>query len=383
MAATTKTPPSAGAGTVHSGNGSNGLTRLASGILDRLFPGNRVRRAFRLQAEHCERMGSPFTALLCRLAAERLDSRTAVGAAVLGWPSHPGNDALALRLAGALHALVLGDKAPSLAALYPPYPLPPSDALWAAVAKAMADEADFIVATLNLPPQTNEVGRSAILLGGFLEIAAATGLPLILSEIGASAGLNMFWDRFAYQFGDQTWGDPASTVRLAPQWSGKLPPLSANLAVAGRAGCDLKRLDAADPDHRRRLLSYVWPDQPQRLSRLAAALDLAAADPPDIATADAADWIEERLAAQPKGTAHVVYHTIVWQYLPAATRARIARAFYRTGNRGGERRPLAWLRFEADGKTPGGALMLTTWPGGETRTLARADFHGSWIDWTG
>lgn len=382
MAEPDKPAPPAPA-SVHSGPDSSALKRVASAILERLVPGRRVRRAFVGQAEHCERMGSPFTALLCRLAAKRLDTRDTVGAAILGWPSHPGNDALPLRFAGALHALVLSGRAPKLAALYPPHKLPPADQLWATVLETMAAESDFILATLRSPPQTNEVGRSAILLGGFLEIAAATRLKLVTSELGASAGLNMFWDRFAYELNGVTWGNPASAVRLAPRWTGKLPPLTAPVTVKARAGCDLNRLDARNPEHRLRLLSYVWADQNQRIQRLSAALDVAAADPPDIATADAADWIEARVAAQPEGTAHVVYHTIVWQYLPLATRERISAALYRAGAATTATRTLAWLRFEADGKEPGGVLTLTSWPGGETRILARADYHGAWVDWAG
>jgi hypothetical protein len=328
-------------------------------------------------------MGSPFTALLCRLAADRLDAQTPVGAAILGWRSHPGNDALPLRFAGALHALVLSGRAPALAALYPPHPLPRPDELWSAVTATLAGESDFIQSTLRSPPQTNEVGRSAILLGGFLEIARETRLPLVLSELGASAGLNMFWDRFAYDLGGVGWGSPSSAVRLSPRWGGTLPPVDAPVSVAGRAGCDLNRLDAADPADRLRLLSYVWADQPERIARLRAALDIAAADPPDIASSDAAAWLESRLGQQPDATVHVVYHTIVWQYLPAETRARLTASIERSGHSAAKTRPLAWLRFEADGKDPGGALTLTLWPGGTTRTLARADYHGRWVDWTG
>src|SRR5690606_23340104 len=118
-------------------------------------------------------------------------------------------------------------------------------------------------------------------------------------------------------------------------------------------------------------------------ARLRAALDIASADPPDIAAADAADWLESRLGQQTDGTVHVIYHTIVWQYLPAATRARLTDAIEGRGRAATRTRPLAWLRFEADGKAPGGALTLTLWPGGTTRPLARADYHGSWVDWTG
>lgn len=370
-------------GQVLSGTASSPVKRVLAGIIDRIAPGHRVRAAFRAQAGKCDQVGAPFSALLCRVASDRLDPGTKLGALLLGWPSHPGNDALPLRFAGALHALVLGGHAPRLAPLYPPSRMPSADELWKAVLATIDAHGDFIANMLASPPQTNETGRSAALLGGFLTVAATAGRPLFLSELGASAGLNLFWDRFSYAIGDASWGPADSPVRLAPRWTGALPPVGTPVSVVDRAGCDLNPLMAGDTEDRLRLLSYVWPDQPERLTRLRAALDIAAAEPPELSRADAADWLDARLAAQPDGTAHVVYHTIVWQYLPAPTRQRIAASIAAAGARGGSDRPVAWLRLEADGRSPGAALTLTEWPSGTTRTLARADFHGHWVEWTG
>lgn len=362
---------------------SSRLKQAAAGLVDRALPGRRVRSAFRAQAKYCDAMGSPFMALLCGVAADRLDPRSELDAVLLRWPSHPGNDALALRFAGALHALVLDGRAPSLGAIYPPAGLPTADVLWTEVRKAMATESAFIRDWLKSPPQTNEVGRSAVLLGGLLTIAAKTGMPLFLSELGSSAGLNLMWDRYSYDLAGMRWGDADSPVRLAPTWTGKAPPKDARIEVAGRAGCDLNPLDASDAADRLRLLSYVWADQPERIARLRAALDEAATARPDITCADAADWLNERLAAQPDGTTHAIFHTIVWQYLPRPTRERIAASIARAGAAATADRPLAWLRLEPDGAEPGGAITLTSWPEGSTRTLGRADFHGRWVNWSG
>ena len=75
-----------------------------------------IRQSFRRQARACEDLGSPFTARLCTLAAERLTEETPVGATILGWPGNPDGtgDALALRLAGTLHALVRSRRDPAL-----------------------------------------------------------------------------------------------------------------------------------------------------------------------------------------------------------------------------------------------------------------------------
>jgi hypothetical protein len=342
-----------------------------------------VRAAFRAQAEHCAGLGSPFTPRLCTLLADRLAPGAPIADRLLGWPGDPSPraDALPLRLAGALHALVLERHDPGLLAVYPPHDAA-DDALWAAVAAALAAHPAFVDARLDGPPQTNETQRSAALAPGHLTVAAETGLPLAVLEIGASAGLNLLWDRFAYAFGPAAWGDPASPVRIAPNWRGPPPPLPP-ARVAERAGCDRTPLDASDPATETRLLSFVWADQTDRLARLRAALAMARAARIRVDRADAADWLDVRLAAPRPGLARVVAHSIVWQYLPPATQARIEARLADAGAVATRDAPLAWLRLEPDGGVPGAAITLTLWPGGVTRTLGRADFHGRWVDWRG
>jgi hypothetical protein len=347
-----------------------------------------VRAAFAAQAEVCAGMGSPFTARLCRLAAERLAPGDPVSDRLLGWPGDPGGraDAVPLRLAGALHDLVLGGD-PGLGAVWPPRDGAASDAaLWAAVGAAFAGRTAAILAGLDGPPQTNEPQRLAALTPGYLTVAAATGLPLVVSEIGASAGLNLIWNRYAYAFGATGWGDPGSDVRIAPDWRGAAPPtpaLGPAAILREAAGCDRAPPDLADPAARRRLLAFVWADQKARLARTGAAIAAAQAAGVAVARADAADWLEARLAAPRPGAAHVVAHSIVWQYLGPERQARIRATLEAAGARASAAAPLAWLRLEADGGAPGAGLALTLWPGGTTRTLARADFHGSWVDWSG
>ena len=343
-----------------------------------------VRDAFRAQARVCDEMGSPFTARLCALVAERLAPGDAVADRVLGWPGDPSNraDALPLRLAGALHGLVVEGRDPGLAAVYPPHAVDDA-ALWQAVTAALATHAPFILARLDGPPQTNETQRSAALAPGFLTVAALTGLPLATSEIGASAGLNLLWDRFAYAFGAAAWGDPASPVRIAPDWQGPPPPLPA-ATVAERAGCDRAPPDLGREADRLRLLSFVWADQTERMARTAAAIELARAAGVRVEPADAADWLAARLATPRPGRAHVVYHSIVWQYLGAADAGPHPRAASTPpAPAPPPDAPLAWLRMEGDGLEPSAAVTLTLWPGGETRLLGRADFHGAWVRWTG
>jgi hypothetical protein len=342
-----------------------------------------VRAAFRHQAEVCAAMGSPFTARLCTLFAERLAPGAAVADRVLDWPGDPsgGADALALRLAGALHGLVIEGRDPGLAAVYPPHQAD-DDALWAAVAAACAAHAGPVLARLDGPPQPNEPMRSAALAPGFLTVAARTGLPLVISELGASAGLNLVWDRFAYRFGTARRGAPDSTVVIAPDWEGP-PPLDAAVRVVSRAGCDRAPADPSRPEDRLRLMSFVWADQTARLARLQAAIALAAGAGVAVTRADAVDWLATRLAEPRPGAAHVVCHSIFWQYLDADAQARARDLLVAAGARATDAAPLAWLRMEGDGEGPGAAVTLTLWPDGESRCLGRCQFHGSWVRWMG
>jgi hypothetical protein len=341
----------------------------------------RTREAFRRQAVACRSLGSPFTADLCELLAERLDGSTDFGRRILDWPGDPVADALALRAAGALHGLVRSGRAAALALVYPPHD-PPSDALWGALRPALSDHQGFLAAFLDSAPQTNEVKRCAALLGGCLMIAAWTGHPLNLLEIGSSAGLNLALDRYRYDLGAVAWGSSDAPVLIRSAWQGDPPPLDAPLIVASRRGCDIRPLDPALPADRERLLSYIWPDQVDRLATTAAALDDSARAGQRVEGADAADWIEARLAAQPApGHARVVMHSIVWQYLPAAVQARIALCVDEAGRAATREAPLAWLRMEPDDAGEGAGLRLTLWPDGRDERLGRADFHGRWVRW--
>lgn len=341
-----------------------------------------IRDHFRGQAGACRRLGSPFTARICVLLAERLNSDSALGRRVLEWQGDPRDDALALRCAGALNALARSGRAPSLAAAYPPSAVE-DDALWAAVEHAIASHDDELAGYLDSPPQTNEVRRCSALLGGALIVAAETGCSIALLEIGASAGLNTNFDRYRYEFGTGTWRPEDAGVLIRSEWRGSPPNLQTGLSIGSRQACDLNPLDPGDEQDRSRMLSYIWPDQAERLATTQAALDLAAKRGWDVERADAAPWVEARLAdLQPAGQARMLIHTIMWQYLPAVTRARISAAMEAAGERATAERPIAWLRMEADDQPHSAGVLLTIWPGGTEREIARADFHGRWVEWT-
>lgn len=338
-----------------------------------------LRDALERQARACVKLGSPFTARILTLFAERLRPDTPLAERLLTWPGDlgPAAQSVPLRLAGSLHGLVLDGTAPDLAACYPPHEAPGDERLWQAIVAALAAHADRLDAWLDRPPQTNEVGRSAVLIGAGRWLAARIGLPMVLSELGASAGLNLFWDRYALTAEGRTFGPSDPVLTLGPDWTGPLPE-DALPHVANRRGVDLTPLDPTIAQHRLRLCAYVWADQPERLARTRAAL---AAASPAVDAGDAADWLDGRLAKSHPGHLHLVYHTVAWQYFPAATQARAARSLHRAGADASEAAPLAWLGMETDGTDRGAGLTLRLWPGDHRLDLGRADFHGRWIDW--
>lgn len=340
-----------------------------------------VLQQFAQQAASCEKMGSPFTAQLCRVLAAHLDRSTAFGQRILEWDGDPFDDNIALRACAGLHALARSGREPDLAAVYPPHKATDHD-LWVVIAELLTRNAVTLALRLSSPPQTNEVARSGILLGGMLHVAAITRQPLEIFEIGASAGLNLGFDEYAYALGDgRRWGSPGAPLTIETQWRGNMPPLELPLQIVGRHGCDLHPIDPANRDDRARLLSYVWADQAHRLARLEAALALAAAEHRTVDEADAADWLPRMLAVpQAPGVTRVLFHTVVWQYIPPDKREALEALIAAVGAAASRQRPFAHLAVEGDGE-PEARVDLAVWPPGETAMLGRADFHGRWVEW--
>lgn len=342
-----------------------------------------LKKAFLRQQQACDGLGSAFTALLCGTIAERGLPESCVYETLSDWPGDPSanGDSVPLRLCGALHELVLGGKDAALAELYPPNHADMDAAgLHKAVSTAIDRHDDWICERLRNAPQTNEIRRAAAVYAALLHIGDATARPIVLSELGSSAGLNLLLDGFSYRFAGRQYGVSGSQVHLEPDWSGPLPP-AAEISVAERRGCDLQPFDLADDADRLRLLSYVWADQSDRIARLHAAMALHRARPVAVDAADAVEWLDRRLREPLADHTHVVFHTIAWQYLPDGSRRRGQGIIEAAGARATPDAPLFRIGLEADGRSPGAALTLHGWPGDVERELARVDFHGRWVQW--
>ncbi|MEA2125286.1 MAG: hypothetical protein QOI80_2068, partial [Solirubrobacteraceae bacterium] len=238
-------------------------------------------------------------------------------------PKPPGS-VPPLRLLAPLHELVLAGRAPELAAFYPSAggTRPPAGA-WSAARTALAEHADWLRARLPRTVQTNEPGRSTALYAGLQWLALRDPRPIRLLEIGASAGLNLIADRYAYESGGRTFGDPASPVRFVEPWS---YALDASPRIAARRGCDLHPKDPREAADRLTLLSYAWPDELERFARLAAALALAAEDPAPVDAETASTWLARHLSESSPDHLTVVWHSVMRQYVPAPEWIGVERA---------------------------------------------------------
>ena len=356
-----------------------------------------VVESFRLQSHFSAEFGSPLYAELLRRGAEDVEQGGVLASLLDGWQGKPIPDALPIRLVGAVHRLVLDGAAPDLAPFYPTVGGTPRwPETWDAFLAAIASHREVVRAALDRQVQTNEVRRSAALLGGCLTVAAASGLPLRLLEIGASAGLNLRWDHYGYELFDTgpcappadgapvvaRWGAADAPMTVRTGWHGPTALFGGAARVAERRGCDIAPIDLADPDQVRRLEAFIWADQPQRLAQLRAAIAAARRDPVTLERCSAAEWVDAQLAAPRDGVATVVFHSVMWWYLSDEQRQRVTAAVEAAGARATTAAPVAWLVFDLFG-TPTYEVHLRQWPGGEERRLARACPHGRWVDWMG
>ena len=346
-------------------------------------PNQKVTEAILWQADYTTRSQAPITGRVVRAQLALLEGPTLVGRRLASWPDSAMEDALPLRLTGGLHALHLTGRDDRLAPIYAGE-LTDQGAIDAVVGAVVADHDADLLRWLDGPPQTNEAGRSASIMAALLWLSVLQGPRFELNELGASAGINSMLDRFFFDLGGTCVGPVDSPMRVVPEWKGPPPPAAPVIITAIR-GCDRAPVDLTDPAQALRLKAYVWPDMPERMARLDAAVALARVRPPRLDRADAGDWTGARLAApQDADTTRVVFHSIVWQYLPEATRAAITAGIEAAGAHATPARRLAWIRLETNRTTFRHELSVRTWPGGgEEVVLGTAHAHGAWVEWFG
>lgn len=256
---------------------------------------------------------------------------------------------------------------------------------------------DLVVALVaSRSTQTNEIGRSAALRPVLVHLARRHGL-LGLVEVGASAGLNLWFDRYRvdYELAGATHeaGPSTSTVRLRCGLVDDADlPLAPDPDVAGRVGLDRSPVDLADPIQDRWLLACTWPDELERFHRLQAAIQLARTEPSPVVRGDAVDDLATHVLAVPTDAHPVVFHSWVLSYLHEDRQ----RAFAAEVARLGRLRPLSYVWMESRDLVPGlpaperavereGAteVVLVEHGHGDARPVRLAEMHphGRWLHW--
>ena len=342
-----------------------------------------VREGIEWQARHSEMNSAPVTARIVRGLNALMEDDTLTGKAIADWQGLLLEDAMPLRLAGGFHHLHLTGADTRLGPIYRSEKTNQAevDATLLAITR---DHDARLLPWLDGPPQTNEAGRSAGIMAALLWLGARIVPRFDLLEIGSSAGANTMMDRFAFDLGGTRTGVAGSTVRIVPEWRGPPPP-EVDLEIAAIRGCDRAPINLVDPVQALRLKSYTWPENHARLDRLDRIVEMARERRPDLASADAADWVEARLAEpQEDGTTRALFHSIVWQYIQPAGRARIETAMEAAARRATPNRPLAWIMLETNRQTFRHEVLVRYWPGGDDWTLlGSAHAHGAWLEWFG
>jgi hypothetical protein len=221
-------------------------------------------------------------------------------------------------------------------------------------------------------------------------VALSFGPELDIFEIGASAGLNMAFDQHFYQTESWQWGDPGSNLSFKPNWSGNAPPLGP-LKIQQRSACDLSPIDLAS--QKDRLLSYVWPDQIERMQRTIGAISYAADRSLKIERSEASEWLldqwllKQRLlessGEQTVQRPRVFFHSIIWQYFNRMQKADFRANMNKLANQASNSSPLIWMRLEPAADKQHAELTITVWPGQSEHHLADSGFHGEWVRWLG
>ncbi|MGH3155385.1 MAG: DUF2332 domain-containing protein [Streptosporangiaceae bacterium] len=232
--------------------------------------------------------------------------------------------------------------------------------------------------------QTNEVRRCCYLLPAVVLAARHARQPLALIEPGASAGLNLALDRYAYHYGTATPGPgPDAPLILHCQLRGphRPPPHQAMPSIRWRAGIDLHPLNPASPRDAAWLRALTWADHPSRITRLNHALTAAAAGPAiPVHTGDAAEILPALIAAAPAGLAVCVFHTAFLAHLPAARRQQFEHLVPALS----ARRPVYWIQAEPRSSPAEPRLRLTLCQHGQISSqwpLGHYHPHGAWLHW--
>jgi len=332
------------------------------------------------QANHVLHNGAPGTAAICRALVALAQGDTQCGQRIADWdPQIVLRDAMPLRLAGGFHDLFRRGLEPGLGEVYR-VEITDQTAVDRIVSEIVARHDAELLPWFESPPQTNEAGRSASFVAALHWLSSRVAPHFELNEIGSSAGMNLLIDRYRYDLGGVTSGPSDAPVTICPLWNGPPPPANP-FTIHSVQGCDIQPIDVRDDAAANRLMAYIWPEMPERFARMEAGIQMICDRAVNLVQADAADFVEARLAMQQQsGTTRVLMHSIVWQYLPDIVQTRITSVMQQAASNATADKPLAWIALETNRATFRHELKVRYWPGGgEPALLGEAHAHGTWV----
>lgn len=333
--------------------------------------------AFERQAEACRLMGSSFYAALMSDAGQACRTDARLQAMLMPYER---TRFFPLRFAATLHRWALDGSAPQLASHFPSTGGDgDAHAAWLVSQQLLHERGERFAGGMRDVPQTNEVARAMPLMAGLLLAAHRLRRPLRIFEIGASAGLNLRFDAYAYRGAEWRWGSAGASLVLSNRAAAGAPAhTGVRPQVLERRGCDLLPLDCGNAADRERLLSFVWPDQRERIGRLERAMSIARKNPVRVDRADAVEWLAD-VARPERDALTVVVHSVVTEHLSDAARAALDEQIEALASASSTVGPLARLSMERGPDAYETRLRL--WPLGEEWLVARSDGHAQSLHW--
>ena len=329
---------------------------------------------------------SPIYERICRAVAESDEVLDLVSEA----PPIAHNPVLLL---AAVHYLLLGGLDHPLAAVYAGQSGADPGPLFVDLCLGNRDAILELLATRQV--NTNEVGRSAAIGPALTVVASRLSAPLGLVDVGCSAGLNLFCDRYRLDYGPAgATGPTDAPVQIECEVVGGSPPIASVLpAISARMGLDRAPVDVHDTDQSRWQLACSWPDT-GRLPRTRLALEEARRGSLTVIRGDAVEAVGAVIEGLPLDATAVVTTTWVVGYFSLVQRALFRDALAAAS----ASRPVAWISAETHGvvdlipsegipSDPGGlewsVLGLVIFRNGEAEPLLLGHVHphGSQLDW--
>lgn len=341
-----------------------------------------LREAGALQARICRDGQSPTYATLLEALAAGIANDHVAARLLLSDGRDPVVSALYLRFLGAVNRLAVLDDSCPLRSFYPTLGgRVDLDEVVPCFLQVVAGNEDFVGTEMKYDVQTNDVGRAVLLSAAMNHVAATPGTALRLLEVGASAGLNLWLDRYRIRARERSWGPADSLVQLEGDFVAGSPP-DTGFVVSERHGCDLNPLDISKQSIQVLLKSFIWPENTVAIRRLEAALaTVPSAAPAPIDHAEAGGWVRDKLADLAPGVTTVVYHSFVLPYFTDTELREFETTIRDAGERADDDHRLAWVSLEPIASEGVAHLSCERWPERERTTLATCTTDISDITW--